>query len=382
MLINRKLSETITDSLRYFSVVTLTGPRQSGKTTLIRNLFPDYEYYSLENPDILSYATEDPIAFLDRDKGIILDEVQNAPKLLSYIQGIVDSNSARKFILSGSSQFSLLKNVSQSLAGRSAVFELLPLSYSEVSTLANEKSLDALLFDGFYPAIYSGANTAKYLYPSYLKTYLDKDVRNLLNIKDMMQFHTFLRLCAARIGSVFNYSALANEIGVSSHTISSWISVLEASYIIMLLPPYYENTSKRLIKSPKLYFIDTGLACKLLGINDPIQLSRDKMRGALFENFVISEALKSRFNKGENGDMFFYRNSNGNEIDLLLRSSEGLRAVEIKSAMTYNSEFAKTIKRAESLISEPISEKTIVYAGNFENTSAQVKLLNYKNLVF
>lgn len=236
---------------------------------------------------------------------MILDEVHNAPNLLSYIQGMVDNDADRRFILSGSSQFAMLKKVTQSLAGRTAVFELLPLSYSEIREQVTDTPLDNLLFNGFYPAIYSGRNIPKFLYPAYMKTYLDKDVRDLLQIKDMMQFHTFIRLCAGRIGSLFKASELANEIGVSSHTVTAWLSVLQASYIVFLLPPYFENTRKRLTKTPKLYFTDTGLACHLLGIESPEQLARDKMRGALFENFIVTEALKRRYNQGKESNLYF-----------------------------------------------------------------------------
>ena len=257
--IHRELSAVIEEAYRYFSVITVTGPRQSGKTTLLRNLFSHLPYYSLENLDVRSFAENDPVAFLNQHtEGMILDEVHNAPNLLSYIQGMVDDDADRRFILSGSSQFAMLKKVTQSLAGRTAVFELLPLSYSEIREQATDTPLDNLLFNGFYPAIYSGRNVPKFLYPAYMKTYLDKDVRDLLQIKDMMQFHTFIRLCAGRIGSLFKASELANEIGVSSHTVTAWLSVLQASYIVFLLPPYFENTRKRLTKTPKLYFTDTA----------------------------------------------------------------------------------------------------------------------------
>ena len=241
--IRRELSAVIEEAYRYFSVITVTGPRQSGKTTLLRNLFSYLPYYSLENLDVRSFAENDPVAFLNQHtEGMILDEVHNAPNLLSYIQGMVDNDADRRFILSGSSQFAMLKKVTQSLAGRTAVFELLPLSYSEIREQITDTPLDNLLFNGFYPAIYSGRNIPKFLYPAYMKTYLDKDVRDLLQIKDMMQFHTFIRLCAGRIGSLFKASELANEIGVSSHTVTAWLSVLQASYIVFLLPPYFENT--------------------------------------------------------------------------------------------------------------------------------------------
>lgn len=379
--IHRELSSVLEEAYRYFSVITVTGPRQSGKTTLIRNLFPHLPYYSLESLDIRSFAENDPIAFLNQnEEGMILDEVHNAPDLLSYIQGIVDEHPDKRYILSGSSQFAMLKRVTQSLAGRTAVFELMPLSYSETKDLTADVPLDKLLFNGFYPAIYSGRNVPEFLYPSYMKTYLDRDVRDLLQIKDMMQFHIFIKLCAGRIGSLFKASELANEIGVSPNTITSWLSVLQASYIVTLLPPYFENTSKRLTKMPKLYFLDTGLACYLLGIESPEQLSRDKMRGALFENFVVTEALKQRYNQGKESNLYFYRDSNQNEIDLLLKRNTRLYGIEIKSSMTYHKDFEKALKRIDEWVKAPVDGKAVVYAGNFENTAGEIKLLNYTNM--
>lgn len=379
--IHRELSSVLEEAYRYFSVITVTGPRQSGKTTLIRNLFPHLPYYSLESLDIRSFAENDPIAFLNQnEEGMILDEVHNAPDLLSYIQGIVDEHPDKRYILSGSSQFAMLKRVTQSLAGRTAVFELMPLSYSETKDLTADVPLDKLLFNGFYPAIYSGRNVPEFLYPAYMKTYLDRDVRDLLQIKDMMQFHIFIKLCAGRIGSLFKASELANEIGVSPNTITSWLSVLQASYIVTLLPPYFENTSKRLTKMPKLYFLDTGLACYLLGIESPEQLSRDKMRGALFENFVVTEALKQRYNQGKESNLYFYRDSNQNEIDLLLKRNTRLYGIEIKSSMTYHKDFEKALKRIDEWVKAPVDGKAVVYAGNFENTAGEIKLLNYTNM--
>lgn len=379
--IHRELSSVLEEAYRYFSVITVIGPRQSGKTTLIRNLFPHLPYYSLESLDIRSFAENDPIAFLNQnEEGMILDEVHNAPDLLSYIQGIVDEHPDKRYILSGSSQFAMLKRVTQSLAGRTAVFELMPLSYSETKDLTADVPLDKLLFNGFYPAIYSGRNVPEFLYPAYMKTYLDRDVRDLLQIKDMMQFHIFIKLCAGRIGSLFKASELANEIGVSPNTITSWLSVLQASYIVTLLPPYFENTSKRLTKMPKLYFLDTGLACYLLGIESPEQLSRDKMRGALFENFVVTEALKQRYNQGKESNLYFYRDSNQNEIDLLLKRNTRLYGIEIKSSMTYHKDFEKALKRIDEWVKAPVDGKAVVYAGNFENTAGEIKLLNYTNM--
>ena len=379
--IERSISDVVLEAAKYFPVVCITGPRQSGKTTLIKHLFPDFERFTLENVDTRTYAQHDPIAFLGQtEKGMVIDEVQRVPELLSYIQGIVDDHPERRFIISGSSNFALIRNVSQSLAGRVGMFDLLPLSMEEMGAMAQQKELDELLYEGFYPAVSSGKNLAKWYYPAYVKTYLERDVRELLNVKDLMQFNTFLRLCAGRIGSMLNASELASEVSVASHTITSWLSVLEASYVVTLLHPYSGNASKRLVKSPKLYFCDTGLACYLLDIESPEQLVRDKMRGHLFENLIVTEALKSRFNRGKEANLYFYRDSNKNEIDLLLRASGVVSGIEIKSAMTYHSDFSKVIDRMVDYVKEPIGTRAIVYAGKMENNVAGVKLLNYLHL--
>ena len=332
----------IEEAYRYFSVITVTGPRQSGKTTLIRNLFPHLPYYSLENLDVRSFAENDPVAFLNQHaEGMILDEVHNAPNLLSYIQGMVDDDADRRFILSGSSQFAMLKKVTQSLAGRTAVFELLPMSYSEIREIAADTPLDNLLLNGFYPAIYAGRNVPKFLYPAYMKTYLDKDVRDLLQIKDMMQFHTFIRLCAGRIGSLFKASELANEIGVSSHTVTAWLSVLQASYIVALLPPYFENTRKRLTKTPKLYFYDTGLVCYLTKWSSAEVLEYGAMNGAILENYVVSEIAKTYLNTGREPFLYYYRDKDAKEIDIVLEQDGVLNPIEIKKTSNPGTELTK-----------------------------------------
>ena len=379
--IHRDLEATIIEAAKYFPVITVTGPRQSGKTTMIKKLFPELPYYSLENLNIMNFAMSDPIRFLSQHpNGMILDEVQNAPDLLSYIQGIVDNDKNRRFVLSGSSNFALLKKVSQSLAGRSGVFELLPLSMREASDFVKSESTDELIYNGLYPAICNGGNIAKFLYPSYIKTYLERDVRDFLNIKDMVQFNTFLQLCAGRIGSIFNASELSNEIGVSSKTIQSWISVLSASYVIYLLPPYFENSRKRLTKSPKLYFCDTGLACALLGIESAEALSRDRMRGHLFENLIVVELLKRCFNEGKMAKLYFYHDSNQNEVDILIDKGVGLEAIEVKSAMTYNSEFEKSLKMVDKWVKPNVLSRAVVYAGDLENTAGNIRLINYRNM--
>lgn len=380
--ISRSISAAIIEAYKYFPVITVTGPRQSGKTTLLKHLFDSLPYYSLENLDVRNLAINDPVAFLkNAERGMILDEVQNVPQLLSYIQGIVDEDRDKRFILSGSSQFSMLHNVSQSLAGRAAIFELLPLSLAELTNdhIANV-SLDRLLYKGFYPAVWTSEVPATMMYQNYVRTYLERDVRTLLGVKDLDLFQKFLRLCATRVGSVFVASQLAGEVGTSANTIKSWLSILQASYIVILLQPFYENTRKRLTKSPKLYFNDTGLAAYLLEIDSPEQLRRDKMRGHLFENLIVAEALKSRLNRGKDNNLCFYRDSHNNEVDLILREQGLLKLIEIKSAETYHSDFEKGIKCFDKDFSSKVKDRAIIYAGELENRAGDIKLLNYKNL--
>ncbi|MBF1409007.1 MAG: ATP-binding protein [Prevotella histicola] len=379
--IHRKIEETILEASKYFSVIAVSGPRQSGKSTLLTQLFPLYEKYSLKDLNILDYAKNDPIAFLNQtDEGMFIDEIQRCPQLLDYIQGIVDNNPKRHFALSGSSNFEVMKNLSESLAGRAGVFELLPMSIQEVTRKVDLDNLNQILYNGLYPSICAKKNIAKFFYPSYVRTYLEKDVRDLLQMKDQIRFTKFLKLCAARIGSLFNASELGAEVGVSSKTISHWISVLQASYLITLLPPYYENIPKRLVKSPKLYFNDPGLACYLLDIETPQQLDRDKMRGAIFENMIVMEAIKHRYNMGLEGGVFFYRDSNQNEVDILIKQEGELTAIEVKSSMTYSSSFEKTLTQIEGWIKTPISKKAIVYSGDFENSSGDINLINYRHI--
>lgn len=379
--INRDLEKIIIEASEYYSVITVSGPRQSGKSTLLKHLFPDYKEYSMKDVHIRDFALNDPVAFLNQTTdGMFIDEIQKAPVLMEYIQGIVDRNPERKFLLTGSSNFEMMRDLSESLSGRSGVFELMPMSLSETNEFRTNLDLSNQLFEGLYPAVCSKKNKAGFFYPSYVKTYLEKDVRDLLNIQNQMQFMRFMKLCATRIGSIFNASELSAEVGVDVKTITRWLSVLQASYLITLLPPYYENISKRLIKSPKLYFNDTGLACYLLDIESAKQLDRDKMRGALFENMIVMEIIKHRYNQGKTGGVFFYRDSNQNEVDILLKQEGEITALEIKSAMTYNSSFEKSLKQIPNWINTPITNRAVIYSGDFENTSSDIKLLNYNHL--
>lgn len=379
--IPRDIATAIAEAAGYFPVITLTGPRQSGKSTLLRHLFGNLPYFSMEDPDIRMAVKNDPRGFLSQsDNGMILDEVQNVPELLSYIQGIVDDNPERKFYLTGSSNFSLMNTISQSLAGRTAVFELLPLSLSEISCIDTENSLDNIVYNGFYPAVWSGKNIPKFLYPSYVRTYLERDVRNLLAIKHLDSFQRFVRLCAARIGSIFNASELSNELGVAVNTVNSWVSVLQASYIIYLLPPFYTNTRKRLTKSPKIYFTDCGLASYLLNIDSAKTLNRDKMRGHLFENMIIIDFLKQVYNRGQNGGLYFYRDSNGNEVDLLIKDGSEYDCYEIKSAATFHPDFTKGLIRFESAFPELVKGKTVIYSGEELPAVNGVSIINYRRI--
>lgn len=381
-MINRKLEILINENLRYFPIVTVIGPRQSGKTTLIRSMFSHLPYYSLENPDTKAMAINDPVVFLSQhNDGMILDEVQNVPELLSYLQGIVDEHRDRKYILSGSSQFKLQNSITQSLAGRTAVLELLPLAINEVSDIADTNNVDNLMLQGFYPAIYAGDNIPRLFYPAYMRTYLERDVRQLLQVKDLYQFQTFLRLCAGRVGSLFNASELSNEVGISVNTVRSWLSILQASYIVFMLHPYFDNSRKRLTKTPKFYFYDTGLACYLLGIENETQLSSNRMRGHLFENMVISDIMKSRAHAGKSIDIMFYRDSNGNEIDLLVPEGQTWEGYEIKSSSTYNSAFEKGFRNVTDQLGARLTRRAVIYCGTQERHDAHVEVLNYASLL-
>ena len=381
LYLNRTIEGIIREASQYFSVISVTGPRQSGKSTLLKHLFPDVPKYSLKDVNVREFAEHDPIAFLHQHpNGMFIDEIQKVPQLLEYIQGIVDDNPDCRFLLTGSSNFELLHGLCESLPGRAGVYELLPMTYHETASTMGELSLDDFLYSGLYPAICSKKNRAKFFYPSYVKTYLERDVRDLLRIKDQMQFMKFMKLCASRVGSIFNASDIGAQLGIDNKTVSNWLSVLQASYLVTLLPPYYENISKRLVKSPKLYFNDPGLACFLLDIESPRQLERDKMRGAIFENYVVMEVIKHRYNRGLLNGVYFYRDSNRNEVDILLKEEGEITAIEVKSSMTYHTSFEDSISKLSDWIKTPVTNKMIVYTGDFENTTGNIKILNYRHL--
>jgi predicted AAA+ superfamily ATPase len=346
-MIPRLAAGRLGELARGFPVVAVTGPRQSGKTTLVRAEFGDRPYASLEDPDTREQAQLDPRGFLARFRGgCVLDEIQRAPDLLSYIQGEVDGARAPgRYVVTGSSNFALLASISQSLAGRVATVELLPLSYGEIGgPQLPAAGIDQLLHRGFYPALYDRDVAPADWYRAYVQSYLERDVRQVINVGNLLDFQRFLRLVAARTAQILNLASLAQDAGISQSTARAWLSVLEAGYVIFRLAPYHVNFGKRLVKSPKVYFIDPGLAANLLGIADAGQMSVHFARPALFENLVVVEAIKRRANTGAQYDCYFWRDNLGNEIDLLVESGEGLTAIEIKSGATFQPEWLAGLK--------------------------------------
>ena len=378
--IYRSISKSILDAIQYYSVITITGPRQVGKTTLCKNLFPDYTYINLEYPAQRTIIEQDIEAFFaNSNTHLIIDEVHHLPQMLSYIQVLVDENPDRKFILTGSSNFALLHQITQSLAGRTALFTLLPFAQSELSG-TKDLSTDQLLYQGFYPAIYTKKTPASMLYRDYYNTYVERDIHQLLKVKNLQAFQTFIRLCAGRVGSECNFSSLSNDVGVSVPTITEWVSILQASYIVWKLPPYFANINKRLVKTPKLYFYDTGLLCYLLGIENVQQLKTHPLRGSIFENMVLNEVLKSRFNQGKDNNLCFYRENKGFEVDLVSPQSNKLSIMEIKSAKTFTKDFMRGIKHLEDILGEDIVRSCVVYDGDLESPTLMRGIYNFRNI--
>lgn len=380
----RILTKQLKDATRYFPVITVTGPRQSGKTTLVKTAFPDYYYVSLELPDQRTMALEDPRGFLARFDGpVILDEVQRTPELFSYIQVLVDENPdwAGRFILTGSQNFLLAQSISQSLAGRTAVFHLLPFSLAELQSRPQvepedlnkvvrtamtrpERGLMETMFTGFYPRIHDKGIPPKQWLAGYLQTYVERDVRNIINIGDIESFGRFVRLCAGRSGQLLNLSGLAADCGISHTTARRWISVLESSFIITLLRPYHRNFGKRMIKSPKLYFLDTGLLCYLLRVDSPQALFHRAERGAIFETLIVSELYKNFLNRGVQPSLYFWRDSQGHEVDILIDLGDELIPIEVKSGQTVNREFFKNLVYLQGLSMGGIHGGVLVYGGD------------------
>ncbi|MFZ3207707.1 MAG: ATP-binding protein [Geobacteraceae bacterium] len=345
-MIERTIAPVLKSLAAQYPVVTVTGPRQSGKTTLCRKVFPKKEYVNLESPDTRQFALSDPRGFLARfPDGAILDEIQRAPQLLSYIQPIIDERRiASQYILTGSQQFEVLDTVNQSLAGRTALLKLLPLSMAELKSNRLLPAIDRLLLTGFYPRIYDQGLDPTQALGDYFETYVERDIRQLVAIKDLSLFERFVKLCAGRVGQILNLQSLGNDVGISHPTARAWLTLLEASYVVFVLQPWHGNFSKRQIKSPKLYFYDVGLASYLLGLENELHVSRDPLRGNLFENMVVMEALKYRFNKGRRNNLHFYRDSKGNEVDLLVEFGPDVFPLEIKAGATITPDYFKGLK--------------------------------------
>ncbi|HPW66791.1 MAG TPA: ATP-binding protein [Salinivirgaceae bacterium] len=379
MLVYRKIKDSIEQLIGKYPIIALTGPRQSGKTTLLKHMFPDYKYVSLENPDMRNFAETDPQGFLKQyDKYVIFDEVQRVPHLFSYIQSIVDdSRIMGQFIFSGSQNFHLMQNITQSLAGRVAIFRLFPFDFQELkSAELLQNDYTAHLLKGFYPAIYDRNIRATDFYPNYIETYIQRDVSELLAVQDMSLFRKFLALCATKAGQILNMSSLAKECGISSPTVKSWLSALENSYVVFLLQPYYKNFSKRITKSPKLYFYDTGLLCNLLRINAVSQINNQTIKGALFENMIVSEYVKKKYHKNERQtDLWFWRDSEGNEVDLLIEKPQETEIVEIKATQTIMSDLFKGLNYYAALETEVKLIKTLVYGGNERQERSVARVL-------
>jgi predicted AAA+ superfamily ATPase len=365
-MIPRAAASTLQRLAQGFPVLVLTGPRQSGKTTLAKSVFSDKTYISLENPDERAFALQDPKRFLQRfPQGAVLDEVQRCPELLSWLQAWVDERGVMgDFVLTGSSQFDLMVGVTQTLAGRVGRVELLPLCADEMATSQKAPAdLNSALFQGCYPALYDRDVSPPDWFANYISTYIERDVRQLVAVRNLTQFQTFVKMCAARSGQLLNLTSLGADCGISSVTAKQWLSVLEASYIVSLLQPLHRNFGKRLVKAPKLYFCDVGLAAWLLGIRDATSLDTHAARGALFETYVVSELMKQRLNAGQPRDLYFWRDSAGNEVDVVIESAQGLQAIEIKSGSTFASDWTDGLKKWQKFAGDESIQPSLAYGG-------------------
>ena len=382
-MFNRHLSKTLNRLAASFPIVAVTGPRQSGKTTLTRAFFADKPYVSLEDPSERAFAQEDPRGFLARfADGAIFDEAQRWPDLFSYLQGMVDADRRPgRYVLTGSQQFGLLSGVTQSLAGRVGMTRLLPLALAELpqDDIARLDP-DTLILRGFYPAMHVQPITPADWYASYVTTYVERDVRQLLNVQDLSSFQRFLRLCAGRCGQMLNLSALAGEAGISHSSARAWMAVLEASDLVYLLPPYHRNFGKRLVKTPKLYFVDAGLACWLLGIRSAETLALHPLRGALFEALIVSEFLKTRFNTGQAADLYFWRDNNGLEADLVFEVGNRLQTVEIKSGRTVTPDYIRAGQKSARFAGHEALMPWLIHAGDQHYERSGVKVIGWQGL--
>ncbi|MBC8181967.1 ATP-binding protein [candidate division KSB1 bacterium] len=381
-MITRGLSKIILSKAAQMPVVAITGPRQSGKTTFAKALFPKYDYVNLEFPDTRAQAIDDPRLFLTTYKnGVVIDEIQRVPELFSYIQGIVDeTGKAGNFILTGSQNFLLLEQISQTLAGRAALFHLLSFSITEIaSAFPIADNFAKYAFTGTYPRIYDKQLQPTDWYPWYISSYIERDVRQIISVKDLYKFQTFLKICAGRVGQLFNASLIANEIGVNYKTIQSWISILEAGFIIFLLQPFHKNYNKRLTKSPKIYFYDTGLICSLLGIRSADELNFHYLKGEIFESLIFSEMKKHIVNTNNHSGLYFWQDNAGHEIDCIIETGSHVTALEIKSSTTMNSDFFKNLRYWQNLTGCSTDQLTLVYGGTENQQWSKGRVFGWKN---
>lgn len=381
-MIQREAKTKLESLAKSFKAIAVIGPRQSGKTTLVKNTFPNKPYVSLENPDTRQFALEDPRGFLDNfSSGAILDEVQRTPELFSYLQEMLDNSTEKGlFILTGSNNFLLQENISQSLAGRVGYLNLLPFSVSELASANLVPETDeALLFNGFYPPIYDQEISPLDWIPNYIKTYIERDVRQIKNITDLLIFEKFMRVLAGRTGQELNFSAISNEVGLDLKTIQSWVGILESSFIVYLLKPHFQNFNKTIVKRPKIYFYDTGLVCSFLRISNPIQLESHPLKGAIFETMVVIEMVKKFANKGLPINIYFWRDKTGHEVDVIIDTAGKLIPVEIKSSKTISTEFFKNLKYWNNL--SKLNSSILIYGGNQEQKRSDGTLItNWKNI--
>ena len=379
-MIHRELSNKILQLSNQYPIVTLTGPRQSGKSTLLRSEFPDYRYVSLEDLDMRDFAANDPRGFLATyDDKVIIDEAERCPSLFSYLQTHIDmENKTGMYLLAGSQNFLLMESIDQSLAGRTAVLKLLPFSRLELHNAdALQPTIDEQIFYGFYPRIYDKNISPTDYYPNYIRTYVERDVRKIVNITNLNKFVKLLRLCAGSIGQLLNMASLATECGIAAGTVEAWLSVLEASYICYRLEPNYNNYNKRIIKSPKLYFYDTGLACSLLGLTSSSQVETHYLRGGLFENLVINQFIKDAYNKGERPDLTFWRDSQGTEVDLVKTVGTDIYGYEIKSGATFNRSYFANLEKWAKIAGISSDRLAVIFAGNDSYISSQGKVIAF-----
>lgn len=380
MIIKRLLKKPIGRAIKNYSVVFITGPRQSGKTTLAKEIFSGFSYKNLEDPETRLIAKTDPKNFLSQADKLIIDEIQKVPELLSYIQVMTDADDKKKFVITGSQNILVSQKISQSLAGRVAIFNLLPFSFEEtIDTSFEKKDIYEQVIYGFYPRLYDRLLNPIEWYPNYIQTYLERDVREIKNISSLIDFQRFLKLCAGRTGQILNLSSFANDLGTAVNTIKGWLSVLEATFIIYLVPPFYKNFNKRIIKSPKLYFYDTGLVCSLLAIKNEDQLKTHPLYGNIFETLCVSEVVKQNYNNNLHIDFYYWRDKSGNEIDLLYEKDNKINAIEIKSSSTFSQEFIKELNYLEKITKDKINKK-IIYSSMKDIHYKDVLLQGWKNI--